>query len=310
MKPSILLTGKNGQVGGELLRVLPRLGEVVAVDRQQLDLLNPTEIRRTIQQFRPQLIVNASAYTAVDLAESEEATARAVNAEAPRVMAEEAKKIGAGLVHYSTDYVFDGLKASPYEESDRPNPVSVYGRTKLAGEQAIQQTGVPHLIFRTAWVYATRGRNFLLTILRLASQREELRVVRDQIGAPTWAREIACATSCILEQLSREGGSAFSFAETSGIYHVTASGATTWYDFAEAILDEADQAPPSLPWLAAATNGSPRIARRVLPITTEQYPTPARRPPYSILSNSRLSQTFGVQLPDWRVALHSTFQGD
>jgi dTDP-4-dehydrorhamnose reductase len=305
MKPKILLTGKNGQVGAELAMVLPQLGEVIALDHQQLDLSRPDDIRRTIQEIRPLLIVNAAAYTAVDQAEKEEAMAQAINADAPELMAQEAKKIGAGLVHYSTDYVFDGSKHSPYEENDPPNPISVYGKTKLAGEQAIQDAGLPHLIFRTAWVYATRGRNFLLTILRLASEREELRIVRDQIGAPTWCREIARGTALVLGRLSDNRKGALTLPEAGGIYHMSAAGVTTWYDFAQAILDEASHAPPNLPWLAAATGGRTLIAKRILPITTAEYPTPARRPAYSVLSNSRLAQRFGIRLTDWRTQLHS-----
>lgn len=310
MKPRILLTGKNGQVGGELERMLPAVGEVFAPDRQHLDLSKPGDIRRVIYEVRPDLIVNPAAYTAVDQAESDEAAARAINADAPAMMAEEAKKIGAVLVHYSTDYVFDGLKYCPYEESDAPNPMSVYGRTKLAGEEAIRQTGVAHLIFRTAWVYGTRGRNFLLTILRLASQREELRVVRDQIGSPTWCREIARATTSVLAQSFASGERVAALGEVSGTYHMSADGATSWYDFAVAILDEASHATPGLPWVAAATNGRPLLAQRVLPITTDEYPTRARRPPYSVLSNSLLSRIFGVRLSEWRVALRSAFQSE
>src|SRR5580704_8804334 len=203
MKPRILLTGKTGQIGAELAILLPHLGEVIAPDRHEMNLANPTDISRVIREVRPHLVVNAAAYTAVDQAEKEEAIARAINAEAPAQMAEEAKKVGAGIVHYSTDYVFDGSRNFPYQESETPNPVSVYGKTKFAGEQAIRDTGLPHLILRTAWVYATRGRNFLLTILRLASQQEELRIVRDQIGAPTWCREIARGTVSILERSLR-----------------------------------------------------------------------------------------------------------
>ncbi len=198
MNLKILLTGKNGQVGSELLHLLPRVGEVVAFDRHQLDLAKPDEIRQVIRGIRPNLIVNAAAYTAVDQAEKEKALAHSINAEAPGVIAQEAKKIGASIVHYSTDYIFDGLKQFPYEETDVPNPVSVYGKTKLAGEVAIRDSGVSHLIFRIAWVYSTTGRNFLLTVLRIASQREELKIVRDQVGAPTWCRDIASATTQIL----------------------------------------------------------------------------------------------------------------
>ena len=304
MKPKILLTGRNGQVGHELEQLLPAIGETSAFDRQRLDLTNPAELRRVINEIRPQIIVNAAAYTAVDRAESEEALARAINAEAPAVMAEEAKKIGALLVHYSTDYVFDGTKHSPYEEDDPPNPLGVYGKTKLEGEQAISETGATHLIFRTAWVYATRGRNFLLTILRLASEREELQIVRDQTGAPTWCREIARATSTILTDAVNKGSIPNGI---SGTYHMSAGGTGSWYDFARAILDEASRTPAKAPWLTDAMRGRPVVAKRVLPISTDQYPTPARRPAYSVLSNSRLNRTLGVELPDWREQLHSAF---
>jgi dTDP-4-dehydrorhamnose reductase len=211
MKPVVLLTGKNGQVGAELLRLLPQLGEVVALGRDQLDLSNPTDIRRIIREVRPQLIVNAAAYTAVDQAETDETTARAVNAEAPGIMAEETKKIGAALVHYSTEYVFDGAKKLPYDEADSANPINAYGKTKFAGEQAIRGSDVPHLIFRTSWVYATRERNFLLTVLRLATEREELRIVIDQVGAPTCASVIAAATAKILTGMLRRNDGDFAF---------------------------------------------------------------------------------------------------
>ena len=303
MNPRILLTGSNGQVGYELERLLHRVGEVVALDRSQLDLSNPAEIRRKIQEIHPNLIVNAAAYTAVDKAESDAAAAQAINADAPGIMAQEAKKIGAGLVHYSTDYVFDGSKESPYEEDDQPNPASIYGRTKLAGEQAIRDAGGTHLILRAAWVYATRGRNFLLTVLRLAAQREELRIVNDQLGAPTWCREIAEATTSILERRYRGSDDARGLEPVSGTYHLTASGVTTWFGFAQAILEEISSPPP--PWAETATGGRPLIAHRIVPIATSEYPTPAHRPAYSVLSNSRLAQTFGIQLPDWRAQLQS-----
>ena len=307
MKTKILLIGKNGQVGADLLSLLPPLGELVALDRRHLDLTKPEEIRRAIREHQPQLIVNAAAYTAVDNAENDEALAHAINAEAPALMAEEAKRIGAALVHYSTDYVFDGCKNAPYEEDDLPNPINAYGRTKLAGEEGIRASGAPHLIFRTAWVYATRGRNFLLTILRLATQREELRVVRDQIGAPTWSHEIARATAEVLGRLMGEGDIASALARSGGTYHMTAAGVTNWHEFALAILEEASHMPRDTPWLAAATGGLPLVTRRVRPITTPEYPTPARRPAYSVLSNSRLERSFGVRLTDWRVQLHSAF---
>lgn len=308
MSVKILLIGQNGQVGAELAAFLPRLGRVVAPDRQRLDLSKADQIRHTIEEVQPQIIVNAAAYTAVDKAETDEEAARAVNAYAPAVIAEQAKKIGAALVHYSTDYVFDGSKNSPYDETDPTNPLGVYGKTKLAGEQAIRDSGVPHLIFRTAWVYATRGRNFLLTILHLASQHQELRIVRDQIGAPTWSRDVARATTSILGRFLETGETPPSFSQISGTYHMTARGIVSWYDFAQAILDEAGKAPPNLPWVVSAMNGRPLQTRRVFPITTAEYPTPARRPSYSVLSNALLASTFGIQLPDWREQLHSAFR--
>jgi dTDP-4-dehydrorhamnose reductase len=309
MKPKILLTGKNGQVGEELEQLLPQLGEVVALGRQELNLSNPENIRRTIREIRPNLIVNAAAYTAVDQAEKEETAANEINSNAVAIMAEEAKKIGASLVHYSTDYVFDGLKGNPYVEDDPTGPINVYGMTKLAGEQAIRASGVSHLIFRTSWVYATRGRNFLLTILRLATQREELKIVRDQTGAPTWSRELADATTKILSRLYVGETSQDSLSNVSGTYHMTAAGVTNWHEFATAILEEASHASIATPWFAAATGRNPVIARHVIPITTQEFPTPARRPAYSILSNARLMKTFRVQLPEWRTQLHRAFSG-
>src|SRR5580658_11098467 len=239
MKLRILLTGKKGQIGAQLAVLLPRLGEVAAFDRQELDLSNPDHVRRAIRDVQPNMIVNAAAYTSVDQAEREEQQARIINVDAPALMAEEAKKIGALLVHYSTDYVFDGSNSTPYSEADPPNPISVYGKTKFAGEEAIRAVGGPHLIFRTAWVYGTTGRNFLLTILRLATEREELRIVRDQIGAPTWSHEIADGTVRVLEELSQQGREGIS--TFGGIYHMTAAGKTSWFEFAKAILEEASQ---------------------------------------------------------------------
>ena len=311
MKRTILLTGKTGQVGSELLLLLPELGEVVAPGRQELDLFNPQSIQRLVRGIRPELIINAAAHTAVDAAETREAEVRAINAGGPRVLAEEAKKIGAALVHYSTDYVFDGSKTAPYEETDSPGPINVYGETKLAGEQAIRALGVPHLILRTAWIYGPRGRNFLLTILRLATEREELRVIRDRFGSPTWSRDIALATVKILAQLiSHNDSSANALSPVSGTYHLTAAGETTWFDFASAILDEAARISPDVSWFAAATRGQPLITKRVVPITIAEYPSAALRPRYSVLSNSRLSQTFGIRLPDWRQQLHLAFRSE
>jgi len=292
MKPVILLTGKNGQVGAELLRLLPQVGEVVARGHDQLDLSNPADIRRTIREVRPQLIVNAAAYTAVDQAETDETTARAVNAEAPGLMAEEAKKIDAALVHYSTDYVFDGTKKAPYDEIDSVN------------------SGLAHLIFRTAWVYATRGRNFLLTILRLATEREELKIVSDQVGAPTCASEVAGATAKILTRILERNDHSSVFSQVSGTYHMSAAGRTTWYEFAESILEKAEATSHIPEWLAAATKERPLIARRLIPISTKEFGSPTHRPVYSILSNSRLIQTFGVALPDWQAQLQRCFASD
>jgi dTDP-4-dehydrorhamnose reductase len=305
MKFRILLTGKNGQVGAELAALLPRMGEVAAFDRRELDLSKPDHIRRTIRDLRPSIIVNAAAYTLVDQAEREERQAQVINVDAPALMAEEAKRIGAALVHYSTDYVFDGSSNLPYDETDRPSPINVYGKTKLAGEEAIRAVGLPHLIFRTAWVYGTRGRNFLLTILRLATEREELRVVGDQFGAPTWCREIAKGTLRVLVQLFEEGQEAIS--RSGGIYHMTATGKTSWFEFAEAILELASRTPQDVAWFRAATGSHPLVARRITAIATEQYPTPARRPASSVLSNYRLKETFGFELPNWKAQLGSAF---
>jgi len=305
MSHRILLTGSTGQVGRELATELPALGKVIAPGRAELDLSKTDEIRRVVRDVRPSLVVNAAAYTAVDRAESEPAAAHAINAEAPTVLAEEAQKIGAMLVHYSTDYVFDGSKNSPYTEADLPDPLNVYGKSKLAGEKAIQASGVSHLIFRTAWVYSTQGKNFLLTILRLAAEREELRVVCDQRGAPTWSRAIATATLSVLERFSGQAENRLSPTSTSGAFHMTAAGVTSWHGFAEAILEEVAQVSDGAAWLSSVTGGRPIIARRVVPITTADYPTPARRPSYSVLSNSLLTSTFGISLPPWKAQLRA-----
>jgi dTDP-4-dehydrorhamnose reductase len=307
MKPKILLTGKTGQLGDDLQHMLPRIGDVVATDREHLDLGRPDKIRKVIREVRPAFIVNAAAYAAVDQAESDESAARAINTEAPAVLAEEAKKIGAALIHYSTDYVFDGSKNLPYNEDDQPNPINVYGMTKLAGEEGIRNSGVDHLIFRTAWLYSTRGKNFLLTILRLATQREELRIVHDQIGAPTWSREIASATVKTLEQIYTGSDGTVAWAERSGTYHMTAGGKTNWHEFTEAILEEAAQTRNTTAWFRGATHGKELLTRRVIPIETSDYPTPARRPAYSVLSNSKFNRVFGIQLPDWRKQLKQVF---
>jgi len=266
----ILLTGKNGQVGWELAQSLAPLGEVMACDRSALDLANPDRITAVIRDTRPDIIVNAAAYTAVDKAESEPDLAHAINAEAPRVLAGEAKKLGALLVHYSTDYVFDGNKAGAYTEEDTPNPVNVYGQSKLAGEIAIQSSGCRHLIFRTSWVYGPRGANFLLTMLRLGKEREELQVVDDQLGAPTSSRMIAEATTHTLRKDS-----------SGGLFHLAAAGRTSWCGFARKIFETAG------------------LKTRVVPIASAQYRTAAKRPINSALDCEKLRQTFGFTPPNW-----------
>jgi dTDP-4-dehydrorhamnose reductase len=307
VKLKILLIGKAGQIGRELVPLLERAGELTAMDRHGLNLSVPDEIRRVIRAVRPDWIVNAAAYTAVDRAESDEASARSFNAVAPGVMAEEAKGLGALLVHYSTDYVFDGTKGQPYGEEDPPHPLGVYGRTKLEGERAIQQIAPAYLILRTAWVYAREGRNFLLTVLRLATEKQELRIVQDQVCAPIWSREIAAATADILSQLQTGPKGLPAWSEIKGIFHVSASGETNWFEFARAILGLASSQTRPADWFTAATMNRPLIARHVVPITTTEYPTPARRPAYSVLANRKVDDKFGVRLPDWETQLRSVF---
>jgi dTDP-4-dehydrorhamnose reductase len=304
MKPRILLTGRNGQIGRALERILAETAVLKALGHQELDLKDTHSLRETIRAFKPHLLLNAAGYTAVDQAESEEPLVRRINADGPMAMAEEAKKIGAALVHYSTDYVFDGRKDQPYTEEDATNPLSAYGRTKLAGEKAIEQIGGRYAIFRTGWVYGTRGKNFLLTILRLASEREELGIVRDQIGAPTWSRAIAEATArIVMDEWQRAGAELF--AGRTAIYHMTAGGQTSWYDFAVAIIERARCCKDRSRWLGKAISERPLKVRRIVPIDTKDYPTPARRPAYSVLSNARLQATFGVKLADWRIQLET-----
>jgi dTDP-4-dehydrorhamnose reductase len=281
---NILLTGVKGQVGWELQRSLASLGEVVAVDREDMDLADAAAIRTKVQEIAPRVIVNPAAYTAVDRAESEPERARLINAVAPGILAEAALRCGAILVHYSTDYVFDGSKDTAYLEDDAPHPLNVYGATKLAGEAAIRAAGVRHLILRTSWVYGLRGGNFLLTMQRLMRERTELKIVDDQIGAPTWSRLIAEATAQILAQcLSPARGA--DRPEPWGTYHLTCGGETSWYGFAAAI---------------AELGGYPT---RLNPIPSSDYPTPARRPTNSRLDNAKLARVFGLRLPHWREAL-------
>jgi dTDP-4-dehydrorhamnose reductase len=282
----ILLTGATGQVGAALRPLLERFGPVAAPARDALDLADPDSIRRAVRRIDPVLIVNAAAHTAVDRAESEADLALAINGSAPGVLAEEARRCGAPLVHFSTDYVFEGTKPRGYVETDRVNPISAYGRSKLAGEQAVQAAGGAWLIFRTSWVYGLTGRNFLLTIRRLAAERPELRIVDDQTGAPTWSQAIAEATVRVLAE--RWGGARADLGGTSGLYHMTAAGSTTWCRFARAILTE-----------------SGKTDVKVKAIGTIDYPTPAARPARSVLSNAKFRRTFGFALPHWRDQLRA-----
>jgi dTDP-4-dehydrorhamnose reductase len=283
----ILVLGRSGQVGTALTQSLQGLGELIALDRAQLDLTNPDAIRTTLREIQPQIVINAAAYTAVDAAESDQAMAFQINAIAPRVMAEESERLGAALIHYSTDYVFDGGKQGAWIEDDATAPLSVYGHSKLAGEQAITDVGGTHLILRTSWVYGLHGKNFLLTMLKLAESRDSLAIVDDQIGAPTWALTIADATSAII----RDAGEPAQLAALSGIYHLCAGGHTSWFGFAQAIFSH------------ASVQRKPQLR----PITTAEYPTPAQRPHNSILNTDKFRRSFG-DLPTWDDALQTCLQ--
>ena len=283
--PRVLLIGKIGQVGWELRRTLAPMAEVVGVNFPEIDLTDADSIRRWVREVAPRIVINAAAFTAVDKAESASDQAMRINGIAPGLLAEETQRLGGLLVHYSTDYVFDGAKATPYEEEDAPNPLGVYGRTKLAGDQAVQAVGGAHLIFRLCWVYGARGQNFLLTMMRLARERERLRVVHDQIGCPTWSRLIAETTALALTQVVAAGD----FAAYSGIYHLAASGQTSWHGFARRIVE-------LMPAEGKKCSG-------VDAITTAEYPTPARRPAYSVMSCAKLERVFGLRLPLWEESL-------
>ncbi len=274
-RPTILLTGARGQLGRELAAVLQATGDIVACDRSMLDLADASMIVRVVREVAPRLIVNAAAYTGVDRAETERDAAYAINARAPGVLADEAKRAGAVLIHYSTDYVFDGHRSAPYDESAPTHPLNVYGESKREGERAIAASGALAVTLRTSWVYARHGQNFLVTMQRLAATRSELRVVADQTGVPNWSRAVARATARLVAQ-----GTPY-LAERAGLYHLSARGSATWYDFARAIIGD-----------------DARV--RVTPITTGDYPTPAARPAYGVLDATRFERTFGFGLPDWQ----------
>ena len=284
----MLIIGRHGQVSRELQSRLGAVGELIVLGREELDLAQPEQIRRQVRSVGPDLIINAAAHTAVDLAESEPDLAFAINATAPGVLAEEALTLGVPLIHYSTDYVFDGGKVGPYTEEDTPHPLGVYGKSKWAGERAIAEVSGKHLILRTSWVYSTHGRNFLLTMQRLLQEKPELRIVADQIGAPTWAGTIANSTLALIERW-QAGGTAW------GTYHLTAQGETSWFGFAQAIGE------------ALREQGKP--CANLIPIPSSEYPTPAVRPLNSRLDCSRLEHEWGVRQPDWQSALQECLAG-
>jgi dTDP-4-dehydrorhamnose reductase len=279
----ILLTGKTGQVGGELNNILKDMGELVSVQREQLDLSKIDSIEPAVLDIKPDIIINAAAYTAVDKAEEEHDLAMTINGVAPGVLAKAAKKTGASLIHYSTDYVFDGRSETPYREEDTTCPLNIYGESKLAGEKSIAEAGIPYLILRTSWVYSLQGKSILRTIQKLAAEKDTLRIVDDQIGAPTWARSIALATRKIIEQCLRNRAKP----SLSGVFHLTCQGQSSWHDFAKEILD-----------LSGASQDT-----QLLPIPTSDYPTPAVRPLYSLLSNDKLKKVFAFEMPHWNDAL-------
>jgi dTDP-4-dehydrorhamnose reductase len=293
----IVIVGRNGQLAWEAAQRFQWLGEIVCVGRPELDLTNIEGLREEVRRIRPLVLVNAAAYTAVDQAESEREAAMKINSEAPAAMAEEMKRLGGLFITYSTDYVFDGKKASPYSESDPTAPLNVYGASKLSGEKAIEAVGGSYLIFRTSWVYGARGKNFLKTILKLATERPELRIVDDQVGAPTWSRDLADATRKIIERLATRSSSAGismgeALGDRRGVYHMTAAGSVSWFGFATAILDEMKKRGLSKGKLAD-----------IVPIPSSEYPTPAARPQNSRLCNDKLKSVFGVALPQWRTSL-------
>lgn len=299
----ILLIGAAGQIGCELRRTLAPLGDIVATERSALDLVDEDAIRRTVRSAHPEVIVNAAAYTQVDPAEAEPDLAMKVNGHAPGIMAEEAGRVHAALIHYSTDYVFSGSIQRPYREDDEPDPINTYGKTKLAGEKAIAAVGAPHLILRTSWVFGPSGKNFFSTIIDLAREREELKVVDDQIGKPNWSRAVAEATAQILTRLSSRSGRSIveGVAEASGIYHVCGEDHTSRFGFAEEIL--------ACYGRRGAARGLPPLrVKRLIPVRSADFPSPARRPHYSVLCCEKMTSTFGVTLPSWREQLALAFE--
>lgn len=286
----ILVIGRDGQVGWELCRTLSTLGEVVAVNRARLNLADQNKIRDVVGEVAPDITVNAAAYTNVDAAEADAASAYLINTTAVQTIAEEVSRLKGIFIHYSTDYVFDGKKRGPYSEDDEPNPLNVYGASKLAGEQAVQSIGGAYLIIRTSWVYGLRGKNFLRTILRLAAERDDLRVVDDQVGAPTWCRSIAEATG---QALARSGATTDQrrqfIAERAGVYHFASRGQTSWYGFAEQIVEKNRDALQRNP--------------RVTPITSAEFGAKAKRPSNSVISHAKMGDVFGIEPPDWQGAL-------
>jgi dTDP-4-dehydrorhamnose reductase len=291
-RPRILLIGANGQVGWELRRTLAGLGDVIAASIEGgygpiVDLLDKGLLAKLVEDARPDAVVNAAAYTAVDKAEADRTVAQRINADAVGELGTLLAARGTPIIHYSTDFVFSGRAHRPYVESDEPGPLNVYGETKLAGEVALAQSGVPHLIFRTSWVYGARGANFLLTMMRLFREREELRIVDDQIGSPTWSRMLAEMTGLVLYRVLRGD---LDLDQVGGLYHLTGAGEVSWYGFASAILEQTG------------------LTCRLIPITSTDYPAPAKRPAYSVLDNTRFQQTFGLAMPDWRLSLEQCLE--
>ena len=283
----ILLTGKTGQIGEELNNIVGDLGKLITVDKEQLDLSKPNSIEPVILDIKPDIIINPASYTAVDKAEEEPDLAMTVNAIAPGLLAQAAKKVGAGLIHYSTDYVFDGCSGIPYKEEDPPNPLNVYGQTKLAGEKAVAKAGIPFLIIRTGWVYSLHGKNFLRTIKKLAEEKDIIQVIDDQIGAPTWARSVALKTHQILKQCLNKKWFETKDPSLTGIFHLTCQGKTSWHGFAREVLN--------------MSKTSKNI--KLIAIPTSDYPTPATRPSNSLLNNEKIQKVFGLDMPHWEDAL-------